>query len=133
MMRKRLRHLPLPIGVSVLLLAGLAVVGGWRDGSAGALGAAGGVALVLVSYVLSSVVLAWADSVNPRLVMSVGLVTYATKFSLLGLVVFAVAALDWSGQRMFAIGIIVGTVTWVTAQAWWTFRARIPYVEIDPR
>jgi hypothetical protein len=67
------------------------------------------------------------------MVLSVGLLTYSVKFMVFGVAVFAVAASDWAGQRMLAVAIIVGTVAWITAQVWWTFRARIPYVEIDPR
>ncbi|WBB95798.1 MULTISPECIES: hypothetical protein [unclassified Solwaraspora] len=133
MMRSRLRHLPVPSMVSAVLLVVLAGVGGWLDGVPGAVGAAVGVALVAASYVASSLALAWADSVHPQMVLSVGLLTYSLKFALLGVAVFAVAASDWPGQRMLAVAIIVATVGWITAQVWWTFRARIPYVEIDPR
>ncbi|MFY1651988.1 hypothetical protein ACN27J_13965 [Solwaraspora sp. WMMB762] len=133
MMRSRLRHLPVPSMVSAVLLVVLAGVGGWLDGVPGAVGAAVGVTLVAASYVASSLALAWADSVHPRMVLSVGLLTYSLKFALLGVAVFAVAASDWPGQRMLAVAIIVATVGWITAQVWWTFRARIPYVEIDPR
>ncbi|ROO62256.1 hypothetical protein EDC02_4229 [Micromonospora sp. Llam0] len=133
MMRSRLRHLPVPSMVSAVLLVVLAGVGGWLDGVPGAVGAAVGVALVAAGYVASSLALAWADSVHPRMVLSVGLLTYSLKFALLGVAVFAVAASDWPGQRMLAVAIVVATVGWITAQVWWTFRARIPYVEIDPR
>mgnify|MGYP000710228301 FL=1 len=133
MMRSRLRHLPVPSMASAVLLVVLAGVGGWLDGVPGAVGAVVGVALVAASYVASSLALAWADSVHPRMVLSVGLLTYSLKFALLGVAVFAVAASDWPGQRMLAVAIIVATVGWITAQVWWTFRARIPYVEIDPR
>ncbi|MFY1698237.1 MULTISPECIES: hypothetical protein [unclassified Solwaraspora] len=132
-MAVRLRHLPVPLLVSAVLLAVLTAVGAGLDGAPGALGAAAGVLLVVVSYVASSLALAWADSVHPRMVLSVGLLTYSLKFAVLGAAVFAVAASDWAGQRMLAVAIIVGTVAWITAQVWWTWRARIPYVEIDPR
>lgn len=132
-MRRRLRHLPVPLLVSAVLLVVLVAVGAGLDGGPGAVGAAAGVLLVVVSYVASSLALAWADSVHPKMVLGVGLLTYSVKFMVFGAAVFAVAASDWSGQRMLAVAIIVGTVAWITAQVWWTFRARIPYVEIDPR
>jgi hypothetical protein len=132
-MRRRLRHLPVPLLVSAVLLVVLVGVGVGLDGGPGAAGAAAGVLLVVVSYVASSLALAWADSVHPKLVLGVGLLTYSVKFMVFGAAVFAVAASDWAGQRMLAVAIIVGTVAWITAQVWWTFRARIPYVEIDPR
>lgn len=133
MMRARLRHLPVPLMVSAGLLV-LAVLVGWAvDGGPGAAGGAAGVLLVAASYVLSSVVLAWADSVDPKLVMTVGLVTYVLKFALLGVAVFAVAASGWAGLRMMAVGIMASTVAWVTAQVWWTAKAKIPYVEIESK
>jgi hypothetical protein len=133
MMRARLRHLPVPLMVSAALLV-LAVVVGWAvDGRAGAAGGAVGVLLVAASYVFSSVVLAWADSVHPKLVLTVGLVTYAFKFALLGVALFAVSGSGWAGLRMMAVGIMAATVAWVTAQVWWTAKAKIPYVEIESK
>ncbi|MEV1286851.1 hypothetical protein [Micromonospora sp. NPDC049679] len=133
MMRKRLRHLPVPLMVSAVLLVPAVVVGWAVDGPAGAAGGAVGVLLVAASYVLSSVVLAWADSVHPKLVLTVGLVTYAFKFALLGVALFAVSGSGWPGLRMMAVGIMAGTVAWVTAQVWWTAKAKIPYVEIESK
>ncbi|MFY1636582.1 hypothetical protein ACN27F_25455 [Solwaraspora sp. WMMB335] len=132
MMRRRLRHLPLPLAVSAALLVVLVVAGSLVDGPAGAVGAAVGVLLVVASYVGSSLALAWADTVHPKLVLSVGLLTYGGKFALLGAAVFAVADSGWSGLRMLAVAIMAGTVGWVGAQVWWTFRARIPYVDTEP-
>ncbi|MDG4764227.1 hypothetical protein O7632_08930 [Solwaraspora sp. WMMD406] len=133
MMRARLRHLPVPLVVSAVLLVVLTAIGAGVDGGAGAAGAAAGTLLVVGSYVASSLALAWADSVHPKMVLSVGLLTYSLKFSVLGVAVFAVAGSDWPGQRMLVVAIVAGTLGWITAQVWWTFRARIPYVEIDPR
>jgi len=130
-MRGRLRHLPLPLSVSAALLVPVVAVGWWLDGGSGAAGGVAGVLLVVASYVSSSLALAWADAVHPRLVLTVGLVTYAMKFTLLGVVVLAVAGSGWIGQRMLAIAIMTATLTWIAAQVWWTFRARIPYVEIE--
>jgi sugar phosphate permease len=129
--RKRLRHLPSGLLASaVLLLVGVPV--GWlvRSGTAAA-GVAAGVALVAASYTVSSLVIAWADSINPRLVMPIGLLTYAVKFTLIGIALAAVAAADWAGLPAMGVGIIVAAIGWMVAQAWWTWRARIPYVEID--
>ena len=81
-MRKRLRHLPSGlIATAVLLVVGVPV-GALLRGGAGAAGAAAGVCLVAVSYVIGSVVIAWADSLDPRLVLPAGLMTYVLKFTL---------------------------------------------------
>lgn len=125
----RLRHLPVPLLISALLLVLAAGVGWLVDGGAGAAGGALGVAIVTFSYTLSSLVLAWADSVQPKLVMSFGLATYIGKFALFGVVMFAVARTDWPGLRAMAVAIIVATVCWVTAQVWWTVRQPFPQVD----
>ncbi|BCL13646.1 hypothetical protein [Micromonospora sagamiensis] len=128
MIRQRLRHLVVPLLSSVGLLV-LVTGAGWLvDGGVGAAGGAAGVALVTFSYALSSLAVAWADSVHPKLVMSVGLTAYVTKFLLFGVVMFGVVDTGWGGIRMMAIAMIVATIGWVTAQVWWTFRDHRPQV-----
>lgn len=128
MIRQRLRHLVVPLLSSVVLLVLAAVVGWLVDGGVGLAGAVAGVALVTFSYLLSSVAIAWADSVHPKLVMSVGLAAYITKFLLFGVVMFGVVDADWGGIRSMAAAMIVATIGWVTAQVWWTFRDHQPGV-----
>lgn len=126
-MTYRLRHLPVPLAVSggLLLLAG--IVGWFVAGAPGAIGGAVGVAVVAAGYALSSVAVAWADSVAPKLVMTVGLTTYVFKFTLLGVVFFAVPG-DWPGLRFMAVAMIVSILAWIGAQIWWTVRAEVPTV-----
>jgi hypothetical protein len=127
--RQRLRHLVVPLLMSAVLLV-LATGAGWLvDGGAGAAGGAAGVALVTFSYALSSLAVAWADSVHPKLVMSVGLTAYITKFLLFGVVMFAVVDAGWGGIRMMALAVIIATIGWVSAQVWWTFRNHRPQVD----
>ncbi len=131
-LRVRLRHLPSGLFASAVLVV-LGVLVGWLvKGGSGAAGAAAGVGLVAVSYTASSVVIAWADARNPRLVLPVGLLAYVVKFTLLGFVMAAIAATDWDGLPAMGLAIIVAALGWTIAQAVWTWRARIPYVEIDP-
>jgi hypothetical protein len=131
-LRGRLKHLPSGLLASAgLLLIGV-VVGALVRGGAGAAGAAAGVGLVAASYTISSVVIAWADLRDPRLVLPVGLLTYVLKFTLIGFVLAGVAATGWRGLPVMGIAIIVSALGWTIAQAVWTWRARIPYVEIEP-
>lgn len=130
--RKRLPHLRIGLAASAVLLAVGLVAGWFAAGGAGAGGAAAGVGLVAASYVISSVALAWADSVNPRLVLPVGLGTYVAKFTAIGLVMAAIAQTQWAGLPAMGIAIIVTALGWTSAQAVWVWRARIPYVEIEP-
>jgi sugar phosphate permease len=119
------------LALGVLLLVGSAAALPLR-GVTGAGGFAAGVALVAVSYVLSSLAVAWADRVNPRLVLPVGLVTYAMKFLLLGLLMAVVNATGWLGLPPMGIAIVAAALTWSAAQACWTWRAKLPYVEPHP-
>jgi hypothetical protein len=129
--RKRLRHLPAGLAASGVLLVVGAVVGFMLRGWAGVAGAAAGVALVATSYVLSTLAVAWADSVNPRLIMPVGLATYVVKVILIGVGMAAISSTDWAGFVPMGIAVMAAAVGWIVAQAWWTWHARIPYVEID--
>jgi hypothetical protein len=130
-MKKRLTHLPAGLLASAVLLVSGLVLGGALRGAVGAAGAAAGVLLVAASYTVSSVVIAWADSIHPRLVMPAGLVTYALKFTLIGVVMAAIAASHWAGLVPMGVSIIATALGWLVAQSVWTWRARIPYVEID--
>lgn len=106
---------------------GVAVLGGivgyLVTGAAGAIGAIAGVALVMVSYLVSTLAIAWADSVDPQLVLAVGLSVYVVKFTALGLAMVAILQADWSGTVPMAWGIAAGVVAWTAAQIWWTVRA----------
>ena len=123
-------HLPVGLKVSavifVLTVAGGAVLGGL----AGALGAAAGVGIVVASFTVSSLVIAWADSVHPTLVLPVGMVTYILKFTAIGFAMAAVVASGWDGLTALGVGVAVATIGWATAQAWWVWHARIPYVDV---
>lgn len=128
--RRRLTHLPAGLKATAVLfvvtVAGAAVVAG----AAGAAGAAAGVALVAASFTVSSLAIAWADSVGPSLVLPVGLATYIVKFTAIGFVMAAVAATGWAGLPALGVAVIVTTIGWATAHAWWTWHARIPYVDV---
>jgi ATP synthase protein I len=130
-MKKRLTHLPSGLAASAVLLVLGVVLGGLLGGPAGAAGAVAGVALVAASYTVSSLVIAWADAVHPRLIMPVGLFTYVLKFTVIGLVMAAIAGSGWAGLPAMGVGIITAALGWTTAQAVWTWRARIPYVDIN--
>jgi len=131
-LRKRLRHLPSGLLASAALLVLGLIIGGLARGTVGALGAAAGVGLVALSYTVSSVVIAWADARDPRLVLPFGLLTYVMKFTIIGFVMAAIDARGWRGLAPMGIAIIVTALGWTVAQAVWTWRARIPYVEILP-
>lgn len=118
-MRERLRHLPVTLAVCALMAVLATVVGGLAKGGPGAVGALTGVLFAVLSYVVSSLAIAWADSVNPRLVFPVGMAAYLTKFSLFGLVMVALLGSAWTGLAALGMGIVAGVVAWTGTQIWW--------------
>jgi hypothetical protein len=114
-----LRHLPVLLSVSAALIAVAALVGGVTAGGAGALGATIGVAVVTFSYTSSTLVVAWADSVDPQLVFPFGLAMYVAKFTVFGSLMFAAAATGWSGLVPLALGVVAAVVAWTGAHIWW--------------
>ena len=111
-----------------LLVVGLPLAAVLRGGAATA-GFAAGVVLVAASYTVSSLAIAWADRIAPRLVMPVGLATYVVKFALIGVLMWVIAGTGWSGLPAMGIAVMAAVLTWVVAQSWWTWRARILYVD----
>jgi hypothetical protein len=118
----RLRHLPLLLAVSGALIVAAALVGGLLRGGAGAAGAAIGVGIVTASYLISTLLIAWADTVNPSLVLPVGMTAYAVKFTILGVVMVAVAASGWAGVVPLGLGMVAGVVAWTASQIIWVVR-----------
>ena len=127
-MGPRVRHLRVALSVAGALAAVGAVVAGLISGAHGALGFAAGVFLVAASYTASTLAIAWADSINPQMVFPVGMAMYVTKFSLLGAMMILVGATDWDGKIPMAVGIVVGVVSWIAIQIWWTVKTAHPYV-----
>jgi hypothetical protein len=124
---ERIRHLRLTLLASAAVAVIGAVVGWLTAGGTGALGVVIGVALVAASYTATTLAVAWADSVNPQMVLAVGMGMYITKFSLLGAVLIIVGASTWAGKIPMAMGIVAGVVVWTAAQIWWTRRHEHPY------
>ncbi|MEH1168774.1 hypothetical protein V6V47_25645 [Micromonospora sp. CPCC 205539] len=120
--RWRLRHLPALLIASAALAALAAVVGGVFGGATAALGAVAGVGVTVLSYTLTTVVLAWADQINPQLVLPLGLGLYALKFTLLGVVMVAVASTGWAGLVPLCLGIVAGVAVWTAVHIWWLTR-----------
>jgi hypothetical protein len=120
----RLAHLRGALLASAALaLAGAGLAGAVR-GPAAAWGVLAGVALVVASYTASSALLAWAESINPRLLLSVGLGAYVVKFTLIGVMMAGLAGTGWSGLPAMGVAIILAVVVWSAAQIWWA--ARLP-------
>ncbi|MGY0233408.1 hypothetical protein [Longispora urticae] len=129
---RRLRHLPTALAASGAALAVASLAGLIFQGPVGAAGAAAGVGLVSVGYVLSHLIIAWTDAVNRKMLLPVGLTVYSVKFILLGIWLAALKDTHWAGLNAMAFSMVGAVIVWTTAQAVWTWKARIPYVEIEP-
>lgn len=127
--RRRLPYLRVTLLASAVLTLLAVPVGAVVAGGAGAAGAAAGVALVVLSYLVSGFSVAWADAVHPRLVLPVGLGTYAAKIVLLGVVMWLIAGTGWSGLAPMGVAIIAAVVVWTTSHLVWAVRSPLPYVE----
>lgn len=117
--------------MAAVLVVG-AGVGALVGGAVAALGMAVGVALVAVSYLASTLAMAWADSVAPQMVFGVGLGMYILKFSLFGVMLVAVNDAGWPGRIPMAWGIVLGVIAWTTSHVWWMARNAHPYVADPP-
>jgi hypothetical protein len=98
-------------------------------GVAGILGALLGVGIVIASFTLSTYVVAAAERMNFRLTLPAGLMVYGGKVIALGLLVVGVRGVSYVDLRTTALTLVTATVGWITAHAWWVYRAKIPYIE----
>ena len=124
--RWRVAHLPFLTAVSFALVLCAASAGFLTGGAGAALGAALGVLIVTISYTMSTLVIAWADTVRPALLMPLGLLTYVLKYSILGVVLAYGVSTDWSGKAALGWGIVAGVLVWTGVQVWWFTKIRPP-------
>jgi len=120
--RWRVEHLPFLTAASIALLLCAASIGFLSGGSPAALGAAAGVALTTVSFTMSTLVIAWADTVRPALLMPLGLLAYVVKYSLLGVILAYVISSEWPGRTAMGWGVVAGVLGWTSVQIWWVAR-----------
>jgi hypothetical protein len=124
--RWRTRHLPPLLAASAVVMIIAAAVGAALQGPVGAFGAALGVAIATASFTVSTLVVAYADRMDPKLVMPFGMGVYVAKVSLLGGLLLVVAEGGWAGLKPLAWGVAAGVLSWATAQIWWIARVHVP-------
>jgi hypothetical protein len=120
--RWRVEHLPFLSAVSMALLTFAASAGFFAGGVPSAVGAAIGVLIVTMSYTMSTLVIAWADTVRPALLMPLGLLTYILKYTVLGVILAYGVSSEWDGKTALGLGIVAGVMVWTGVQAWWMYR-----------
>jgi len=123
--RWRVEHLPFLTAFSIALMICAASVGFFAGGASTAAGAAAGVAIVTVSFTMSTLVFAWADTVRPALLMPLGMLTYVTKYTLLGVIMAFVISSEWPGRAAMGWGVVAGVLGWTSVQIWWVARTTL--------
>lgn len=118
----RVRHLRYCLLVCLAVLVVGSLVGLLAAGTDGLFGVAAGVALVVFSYVASTLAIAWADSINPRMVLPVGIGMYIMKFTFFGGLFVLIEDAAWPGSIPMAMGIVAAVIAWTAVQIWWTVR-----------
>ncbi|GID25572.1 hypothetical protein [Paractinoplanes brasiliensis] len=124
--RWRVAHLPFLTIVSFALILCAASAGFFAGGTTAALGASLGVVIVTISYTMSTLIIAWADTVRPALLMPLALLTYVLKYSVLGVVLAYGVESAWAGKDALGWGIVAGVIVWTGVQAWWFHRVSRP-------
>lgn len=119
----RLRHLPVPLIASVLLLLIGATIAGVVAGKTAALGMATGIGIVTASYTISVLVIAWADSIAPKLILPFGMGIYVVKYTWIGMIMMVLATHHWPGMSALGFGVIAGVICWTAAQIWTVVRS----------
>ncbi|MEV4621240.1 hypothetical protein AB0J74_21360 [Asanoa sp. NPDC049573] len=122
----RLRHLPPILIAAGVMTVGAAVLGAVFAGGVGAFAAALGVVIATVSYLASTLAIAWADKLDPKLVMPFGMGVYVAKLSVLGGLMLVVASTGWAGLKPLSVGIVAGVLAWTATQIWWIVTVHAP-------
>lgn len=130
-MRQRLRWVRWPMVGSAGLLLLASGLGLALRGWVGAVAAAAGVMVVVASFLVSSAAIAWADTLDPKLVLPIGLAVYLSKLAVLGVALLSLASTGWAGIGPMAVAMLASIVVWLTAQVWWTTRTPLSYLDTE--
>jgi hypothetical protein len=117
--RWRVEHLPFLSAVMIAAVLCAASIGWVNGGAPVSLGAAAGVLITAASYTMSTLVIAWADTVRPALVMPLGMAAYVVKYTLLGVILAFSVTSDWAGRSALGWGVVAGVLVWTAVQVWW--------------
>ena len=116
----------LAVGIVSTVLAGI------FRGKDGLIGAAVATVLVLIFFAVGNLVLNWALRAHPQIALSIALLTYVVKIGVLFLLIIAFADTTLFNTKVFALVVVVCTVTWTMAEVVLWSKARVLYVEPGP-
>ena len=104
-------------------------VGGVVKGSAGAIGALIGGAIVVVFFTIGQVVLNNVIKSNPSMAMSVAMLMYLVKVAVLFALMLAFKHTTAFNTKVFASTILLCTLVWTAAEMWAFSTGKVLYVD----
>jgi ATP synthase protein I len=107
------------------------VVGAVLGGAKGLLGAALGVALVIVFFGISVLVVSLAAKVSPQAMMAAAVGTFLVKILVLIILVGSFQDSTAFNDKIFGLTVIVCVLAYSAAQMISSIRLKMPYVEPD--
>lgn len=111
------------VGVLAVVIAYLA------RGSNGALAAVLGASIVVLFFASGQYVLGRILSSNPELILSAGLLLYLTQIAVLFVLIALLKDATWLDPKVFAITVVVCTLTFTGVAVLVTQRAKVLYVQ----
>jgi ATP synthase protein I len=121
-----IRKAAIPTVVAAILTVAL---GGIVKGSAGAIGALIGGAIVVVFFTIGQVVLGNVIKSNPSMAMSVAMLMYLVKVAVLFALMLAFKHTTAFNTKVFASTILLCTLVWTAAEMWAFSTGKVLYVE----
>jgi len=116
------------------IAAVIAAVVGWiTAGGTGAWAAPAGVALAALGFAGSVWAVAAVEKIDLRLTILMALITYAVKLIIVLVALVVVESFAPDALAPFAGGVVGGAVAWLATQVVWTYKAKIPYIELEQR
>lgn len=106
-------------------------VGGAAEGGPGAIGGVVGTLLVILFMGTGLYVLQWIAKSVPHLFQAMGLLLYLAQLLLMFFFLALFKDTTLFHPTVFALSLLVCTLTWVAAQARAHMRAKLPYVQPD--
>ena len=103
----------------------------WAAGPKGLLGAAFGLALAAAFFSVTVVAVGTAGRIQADLMIPAALIVFALKMMVVGLLFFLLRGTTAFDRGAFALAVVLGTCTYLTAEMRFALRARVPYVVTD--
>lgn len=112
-------------GVAVVMVVTVALA----VGTAGAAGAALGMAITGVFFTVSTVVIAYVGARRPTMVLATALGMYLVKIVALGVVIFVFPRHGPIDAQWMAIAVVVGLFAWMAAHLHYVLTSKLFYVD----